>query len=258
MGQDYYSGFAEYYHLHLEVTGREDIGFFTNLARGAGGPVFEVGCGTGRTLVPSAAAGAAITGMDISRDMLRYCRKLLRKEPADTAERVELVHGDMTSFDLGKKFSLITAPFRSFQHLATVEEQLSALASIRKHLAPGGVFVLDIFDPDLDILTDSGRAVEFGDEEPFSAGHGRTVTVSYRNPSVDTVSQIVHCEMIFSVEHSNGKRERFIQEFIMRYIFRYEAEHLLYRSGFAVESLSGGYNGEPVGAGELVFTAVPL
>lgn len=160
-GKDYYSGFAEYYHRHLEVTGRSDVSFFTDLA------------------------------------------------------------------------------------------------SIRKHLAPGGVFVLDIFDPDLDILTDSGRAVEFGDEEPFSDGHGRTVTVSYRNPSVDTENQIVHCEMIFSVEHGNGKRERFVQEFIMRYILRYEAEHLLYRSGFAVESLSGGYNGEPVGAGELVFTAVP-
>ncbi len=72
---DFYAGFAGLYHRHLEVTGRDDIAFYTQLARAAAGPVLELGSGTGRTLIPSARAGAVITGLDISKDMLDHCGK---------------------------------------------------------------------------------------------------------------------------------------------------------------------------------------
>lgn len=253
MAPDFYKGFAELYHRHLEVTGRDDIRFYTELARCAGGNILELGCGTGRTLIPSARAGAKITGLDLSEDMLEYCRKLIEEESAEVSESITLIQGSMTDFSLNGKFSLITTPFRPFQHLATVDEQLSTLERIREHIEPDGKFILDIFDPDLEILTDYGRAQEFGAEPPFPLEDGSIVTVSYRNPSVDTVNQIVHCEMIFERETPEHTSERHVQEFIMRYTFRWEAEHLLHRSGFTVRSVLGGYNGEPVGAGELIF-----
>ncbi len=258
MAEEFYNGFAEYYHHHLIAVGRDDIRFYTELARSNGGTVLEVGCGTGRTLIPCAEAGAAITGLDLSEDMLAFCRGTIKTKSPDIRNRINLVQADMTSFDLGRKFDLITTPFRPFQHLATVEEQLSCLSSIHQHLAPGGTFVLDIFDPDLEILSDKQRALEFGEESPFTLSDGREVSVTYRNPSVDPVSQIVHCEMIFSVKHPAGREERLIQEFIMRYTFRWEAEHLLHRSGFRVRSVLGGYNGEAVGAGELIIIAEAL
>lgn len=253
MMNDFYRGFAKLYHRHLEVTGRGDIRFYAELARTAGGKVLEVGCGTGRTLIPCARAGAEITGLDISGDMLDYCRELLKKEPEEVRNRVTLVQGNMADFHLGEKFRLVTTPFRPFQHLAAVEQQLSALSCIRKHLEPQGKFVLDIFDPDLEILMDYGRVQEFGEEPPFPMEDGTTVRVTYRNPSVDTVNQIVHCEMIFTGETPEHTPERHVQEFIMRYTFRWEAEHLLHRAGFTVNSVLGGYEGEPVGSGELVF-----
>ncbi len=253
MSDEFYNGFAEYYHTHLSVTGRDDIDFYTELCLSTGGPVLEVGCGTGRTLVPCAEAGVEITGLDLSEDMLSFCRNSLITSNRHTADRVTLIQADMTNFELNTKFQLITTPFRPFQHLATVQEQLLCLSCIGNHLAPGGTFVLDIFDPDLEILTDTGRVVEFGEEPPFTMKDGRKVTVSYRNPSVDTVNQIVHCEIIFSVKHPDGSKQRLVQEFIMRYTFRWEAEHLLHRAGFRVLSVLGGYNGEPAGAGELVF-----
>ena len=212
-----------------------------------------MGCGTGRTLIPCARAGAEITGLDLSEDMLDHCRELLHEEPEDVRRRTKLVQGNMADFDLREKYELITIPFRPFQHLATVEEQLASLGCIRKHLKPQGKFVLDIFDPDLEILTDFERAQEFGEEPPFPMEDGTTVSVSYRNPSVDTVNQIVPCEMIFTGETPERTSFRHVQEFIMRYTFRWEAEHLLHRAGFTVNSVLGGYNGEPVGAGELVF-----
>lgn len=253
MSQDFYDGFAECYHRHLEITGRGDIRFYTELARNASGPVLELGCGTGRTLIPSARAGAEVTGLDISPDMLSHCRKLLAGETGKVRDRITLHQGDMADFNLGRKFALITTPFRSFQHLATVEEQLSALKCVHGHLQRGGTFVLDIFDPDLEILTDYGRVEEFGEEPPFPLEDGTQVVVSYRNPSVDTVNQIVHCEMIFERNPPEGGSVRHVQEFIMRYTFRWEAEHLLHRAGFRVSSVLGGYENEPVGTGELVF-----
>lgn len=253
MVEDFYDGFAKLYHRHLQVTGRDDIRFYTELARKASGRVLEVGCGTGRTLIPCARAGAEITGLDLSGDMLGYCRELLTEEPEEVRNRVELVQGNMAGFHLESKYSLVTTPFRPFQHLAAVEEQLSALGCIREHLEPGGKFVLDIFDPDLEMLTDYERAQEFGEEPPFPMPDGSVVSVSYRNPSVDTVNQIVHCEMIFTGETPEHAPARHVQEFIMRYTFRWEAEHLLHRSGFKVNSVLGGYEGEPVGAGELIF-----
>ncbi len=253
MGEDFYDGFAEYYHYHLAGVGRDDIRFYTELCRSKGGRVLEIGCGTGRTLIPCARAGVTIIGLDISEDMISFCERSIEREQKEVRERISLVKGDMTNFQLDGKFDLITTPFRPFQHLRTVEEQLACLACIRKHLAPGGVFVLDIFDPDLEMLADTERALEFGDEVPFILKDGREVVVTYRNPSIDPVSQIVHCEMIFSVTHADDREERLMQEFVMRYTFRWEAEHLLHRAGFKVRSVIGGYNSEPVGAGELIF-----
>ncbi|PIE52659.1 hypothetical protein CSA37_05355 [Candidatus Fermentibacteria bacterium] len=253
MAKDYYKGFAECYHRHFEVNSRGDIRFYTELARQAGGKVLEIGCGTGRTLIPSARAGASVTGMDISENMLSYCRKLLSEEAQEVQKRVELISGNMADFSMKDRYRLITTPFRPFQHLATVEEQLSALKCIREHLEDKGTFILDIFDPDMEILTDYDRAEEFGEEPPFLLSDGTEVTVSYRTPSVDTVNQIAHCEMIFSKVFPDGTRRRDVQEFIMRYTFRWEAEHLLHRGGFRVVKVMGGYEGEPAGAGDLVF-----
>lgn len=258
MAEEFYNGFAEYYHHHLMAVGRDDVRFYTELARSKGGNILEVGCGTGRTLIPCAEAGAEITGLDLSEDMLSFCRRTIKTESLDVRNRIKLVQEDMTTFDLGRKFDLITTPFRPFQHLSTVEEQLSCLSSIHDHLAPGGTFVLDIFDPDIEMLSDTRRALEFGEESPFTLGDGREVSVTYRNPSVDSVTQVVHCEMIFSVKHPDGRQERLIQEFIMRYTFRWEAEHLLHRSGFKVKSVLGGYSSEPVSAGELIFITEAL
>ena len=258
MSEEYYNGFSEYYDFHQRATRRDDIRFYTELARKTKGSILEIGCGTGRTLIPSAKTGADITGLDLSLDMLSFCRKELKQVLPEKQKNIKLVNGDMTNFDLDKKFNLITTPFRPFQHLATVQEQLSCLASIKKHLSPNGLFVLDVFDPDMDLLTDTERAIEFGEEPPFLLPDKRSVKVTYRNYSVDTVNQITHCEMIFTVTHTDGTTERLIQRFIMRYIFRWEAEHLLHRAGFKVINVQGGYNNEPVGTGELVIFAKHL
>lgn len=170
---DTYAETAELYDYVQPYAARKDVEFYTNMARESGGPVLEIGCGTGRVLLPIARAGAEITGLDLSAKMLGVCREKLAREPADVRGRVKLVQSDMRVFDLGRTFKLITIPFRPFQHLISVEDQLACLACVNKHLAPGGRFILDIFNPSLKALTDEMRKEGFGHEPEVKLPDGR-------------------------------------------------------------------------------------
>lgn len=116
---------ARLYDQVIPYRNRPDVDFFVEAAKQSGGPVLEVGCGTGRILLPTARSGIPVTGLDLSEYMLDVCRQELEKEPRKVQDRVSLIHGDMRNFSLGKKFPLITLPFRPFQHLLTVEDQIS-------------------------------------------------------------------------------------------------------------------------------------
>ena len=136
--QDLYEVFAEFYDFVVPYRERLDVSFFVELARECKGPVLELGCGTGRILIPVAREGIDITGLDASNAMLERCRRKLADEPLEVQSHVTVRLGDMRRFEFGKEFALITAPFRSFQHLLKVEDQLACLSCVRHHLAEGG------------------------------------------------------------------------------------------------------------------------
>src|SRR5574337_880664 len=136
---------SEYYdHLPM-VAGRADLGFYLELARSHGGPILELGCGTGRVLLPLARAGHCVAGLDLSEGMLSKCRAKLDAEPPAVRERVRLVQGSMTDFEVAETFCLIFIPFRPFQHLLAVDEQMACLRCAHRHLEPGGKLVVDFF-----------------------------------------------------------------------------------------------------------------
>ncbi len=149
-----YDTFADLYDHVTPYRERPDVAFYAALASEAGGPVLELGCGTGRVLIPCARAGATMIGADASAGMLEVCRKKLEAEPPEVRARVEIVAADMRAFDLDRRVALVTMPFRGFQHLLTVDDQRRALASLRRHLLPGGRLVFDVFNPSLPMLGD--------------------------------------------------------------------------------------------------------
>jgi SAM-dependent methyltransferase len=224
--EDPYSRCAEFYDAFGPSAGRRDVAFFVDEAQRSGGSVLELGCGTGRVAIPTARAGVEICGLDASAEMLARFREKLAAEPADVRRRVSLVQGDRRAFDLGRRFRLVTLPFRPFQHLVRVEDQLACLARIRARLADDGRLILDLFNPWLRHLTDDSRLDERPEGEPFAL--------------------------------PDGRRERIVERFPMRHLFRYEAEHLLVRAGFEVEALYSDYGRSPFGThdpGELIFVA---
>jgi SAM-dependent methyltransferase len=255
---DAYGAVADLYDWVVPYRDRPDITFYVDAAARAGGPVLEVGCGTGRLLIPTARAGVDIVGVDLSPRMLAVCREKLQREVEAVRARVQLVQADMRAFDLRRTFTLITVPFRPFQHLITVDDQRACLRTLRAHLADDGRLVLDLFNPSLDALAQEPHTEEIGDEPEFSLPDGRRVVRRHRIVAHDRFNQVNQVELIYHVTSSDGREQRLVHAFPMRYLFRFEAEHLLARCGFEVEHLYSGVDKGAYGSrypGELIFVA---
>jgi SAM-dependent methyltransferase len=141
---NHYDAIAELYDpWSKSVT--EDVDFYVAEARKAGGPVVELGVGTGRIAVPTVRSGVRVIGVDSSAGMLEVCRR--RGEEAGVAELLELRLGDLRRPPVEERVRLVTAPFRSFLHLGSDADRLEALAAAWGLLEPGGRLVFDVFAP---------------------------------------------------------------------------------------------------------------
>jgi SAM-dependent methyltransferase len=200
-----------------------------------------------------------IEGLDSSAAMLDICRASLAREAPEVAARVRLHHGDMRDPRIdGSSFALVTVPFRAFLHLLTVDDQLRALAALRQCLRPGGRLVLDIFNPSLPFLTDHNVTIEPVREAAFTMPDGRRVVRSYRIAGRDHFTQIQDVEFTFEITGGDGTVRVERSRFLLRYMFRYEAEHLLERAGFRVDDVFADYDRRPFGStypGELIVVA---
>jgi SAM-dependent methyltransferase len=238
---------------------RKDAGFWRAMAGAAVvDPILELGSGTGRVLLPLARAGYEVTGLDLSRQMLGHCRAKLAAEPPDVRARVRLVAGDMTSFDLGRHFGAIICPFGGFQHLLTVDEQLACLDRCRTHLTPRGRLVLDLPNPD------PAPPSHAHDEPPDGEAsavvvewtQGRRIRWWVTVTAYDRSQQCSECEVTYEVIEAGGATRRITQTIVLRYVFRFELEHLLHRAGFRIVALYGDYDLTRFGDGSAAMIAV--
>ena len=137
----------------------EDISFYVEEALASGGPVVELGVGTGRIAIPTALAGVDVIGVDSSAGMLAVCAE--RGREAGVAARLDLRVGDMRRPPVTERVPLVTCPFRAYLHLSSDDERLEALLAARALLTSAGRLVFDVFAPwDDDIEATHGRWVE--------------------------------------------------------------------------------------------------
>lgn len=190
--------------------------------------------------------------------MLAVCRDRLSREPPTVQANASVKLADMRSFTLGGTFRLVTLPFRPFQHLATVDDQCACLGAIHRHLQARGTLILDLFNPSLAALAADNVGQELGPETEFDMPDGRKVVRWHRFVSRDLFNQTNHMEMIYYVTHPDGRKERLAHSFPMRYLFRFEAEHLLFRCGFKLLHVYSDFEKQPYGSqypGELIIVA---
>ena len=205
---------------------RGDIAFYRDLAVASGGPVIELGVGTGRIAIPTAVAGVQVIGIDLSPAMLAVARR--RAADAGVEARLRLVEGDMRTFAVARPAPLVTIPFRAFLHNLTVEDQQATLDAAYGALAPGGRLALNVFNPDLGLITRwMGKGPRY--VEPVDAA-GRVEGHHDYEPTSQRVTTRLRWR-------EGGRTRR--AAYTVRYAFRTEMQALLEGAGFAIEALYG-------------------
>jgi SAM-dependent methyltransferase len=213
----------------------EDVGFYVAEARKAGGPVVELGVGTGRIAVPIAAQGVPVIGVDSSAAMLEACRR--RARAAGVEERLDLRLGDLRDPPVSALDGVeaVLCPFRSYLHLRDDAARLEALRAVHALLPRGGRLVFDVFAPKADDIAEThGRWLErepgIHERADWDA-EARTLTLSVRDDSVQGTMQLA-------------------------WISADEWLRLLGAAGFEVEATYGWFDRSPYDGGEdMVFVA---
>jgi SAM-dependent methyltransferase len=190
VSSDIYTISSKYYDdAYAAAPDLVDLPFYLDLARKIGGPVLEMGCGTGRVLLPIARAGIEIHGLDGSSAMLQVLRSHIAQEPAAVQNKVAIHQGDMRTFRGECAYALVTIPFRPLQHMYTVEDQVAALKTAAFHLQEKGILAFDVFFPKFEGLVSKGGVERLELEWPVASHPGRIIRRYVRRDSLDKVSQ---------------------------------------------------------------------
>lgn len=225
--------YPEFYDLvHGELTPMETLDFYQKQIVLYGSPVLELACGTGHYLIPLVEQGVEVVGLDISDEMLGRARE----KAVQRGVSLDVRSGDMRDFELNRKFSLILLLGNSLQHLLTREEIESCFASVKRHLQPGGRFIVEVFNPSLKILSrDKDEMVLDSEYETEEGKMILTGSVNY-----DKATQINHITWNYRNE---ATQEVKTMAFAMRQFFPQELDALLVYNGFQIEKKFGSREG---------------
>jgi SAM-dependent methyltransferase len=222
-----------------------DADFYRRLARETGGPILEVGCGTGRVAAALAGDGHEVVGVDRSGPMLRLAEQRRAALSPDAAARLSFHRADMTTLDLGRDFALIVTPARVFQFILTSAAQREALAALRTHLRPNGRLVLDLFDPRLDRVVPSA-AVTTRAGELIHPTTGNRVTWAITAQRPDPARQLIDEDWTFSeIDAAGAVLRTATEQLTLRWSLRSEMRFLFELVGFAVVADYGDFRGGP-------------
>jgi 2-polyprenyl-3-methyl-5-hydroxy-6-metoxy-1,4-benzoquinol methylase len=213
------------------------IAFYCDLAKRAGGSVLEIACGSGLVTLPIAAQGFEVTGVDLARPMLEHARKKAEEQGL----RVHWVEADARSFDLGAKYQFILLTGNAFQAFLRREDQEALLATVKRHLAPNGIFAFETRNPcGHDLTNQPGE--EF--DQSYTNMDGYRVSVSFTQ-NYDPLAQVIHwmSHRRWNDGEHDHKKETHIA---CRFTHPQELEALLHYNGFEVVEQYGNWNKEVV------------
>jgi len=222
-----------------------DIAFYVNCAKRFGEDVLELGAGTGRVAIPLVEAGCTVTGLDLSNAMLDVARRKAASLSPATAARIALVQGDMSDFDLGRRFALTMIPFRAFQHLIEPSTQRRALECVHRHLKPGGHLVVDLFDPRLEFcLAGAPPLEEMREVADPATGHRirRTVIGRDNDPFHQLIRERLRLDLLDRAGEVVKTEEA---SMALRWTLRQEMAYLFELCGFELVELLSDFNSSP-------------
>lgn len=251
-----YDAFARIYDLQ-HGSYLDDVPMYLRLARehSPAAPLLEIGCGSGRVMIPLLEAGCQVVGVDESLEMLRIAERRLRASPHIPAQRWSLVWADARTLQLDARFGMAFIALNTFLHNLTRDDQLATLRAVRRHLAPGGIVAVDL--PPNDELAYQPDDGEFQLETTMIDPAAQTEIRKYVASRVFWASQ--EQELTYRIEEvqtAGGEvREQFVG-FRLRHVFKHEMELLLLLSGFGDLCWYGDYALAPYHEGSQRMIAV--
>lgn len=226
-----------------------DVAFYVEEARKAGGPVLEIGCGTGRIMIPIAESGVPITGLDRAPAMLEIARGKAAGRSVDTRQRIRMVESDMRAFDLDQRFSLVVIPYRTFNYMLSEDDQRSTLMRINDHLFDRGRLVFDVMDPGPEVIGASLETPGGSLDHIWTFTHPDTGNrvMAWDTRKFDPAEQTIEVQQFFQeLDHEDREVSITFIPLFLRYFYRYEMQHLLELCGFEFEALYGDFHRSPL------------
>lgn len=239
---------ARLYDLDL-VDDPGDLDLYLALAARTGGPILELAAGSGRLAVPLVAAGHAVTAVDVDPAMLERAGRRAAAAGRPAVRRLTLVEADLLDLDLDAagSFQLAFIGLNSLFLLATRSAQRRALEVLARHLAPGGLAVVDVWLPEpSDLGRFDGRVLlEYVRLEP-ETGHEvmKLATARY-----DPASAVVDLTAIYEEGAPGTAPVRWIRRDALRLVGADELRALAEDAGLVVEEVGGSYELDPLGPG---------
>ena len=221
---------------------QDDFKFYLAQAKKARGPVLELACGTGRLTIPLKKEGIAITGLDLAAPMLERAGI----KAAEAGVKIPFLRGDASKFSLGQKFNLIFMAFHSMQHLSRRGEIEGLFASVSRHLAPGGRFVFDVFNPNPHCLVRDPEEMLPVAYYHDPAGHNKIlVNETYSYDKAAQVSRIIW-------HYRSEKTGKTVKKRLnLRCFYPEELLALAHYNGFRVAARYGDFRGRPFSGASL-------
>jgi len=233
---------ARYYDVWATRT--NDVDFYVSHILPEDPTVLELGCGTGRVLLPLSKHCDFIVGVDNSSSMLDLCNEKLQKGQA-SMNNVAILCEDVTCLALRKKFGLIIAPFRVFQNVDTDEEVDAFFHSIHRHLSPHGSCILNVFRPNAppgDLLkTWKDHDESFAWEKPLGSG---LLKHYYKRKKINREPLVLYPELIYRYYENEELVDEVCSVVPMRVYYADEFKKVIQDHGFGVVDTWGGYDGE--------------
>lgn len=230
---------------------QDDLDLILDLADQTGDPILELGCGTGRVLLPLLEAGHTVTGIDISPGLLHVAKEKLTQHATRNTNyesRIMLHETDLRTFDLpAKDFAFAFCTSNTLMHLATQADQLAVLRNAHRHLRPGGFLLIDLFSPDVARLHAVNGIMELGDQWLDPTTGAQVIKWSVR--TIDWADQLQETLFIYEENLPDGAVRRTVCPFTIRFLWRGEAELLLQSAGFTVTEVWGDFEGASYNTG---------
>jgi SAM-dependent methyltransferase len=218
-----------------------DLAFWLDVGRGAGGPVLEIGCGTGRVLLPLLEAGVDADGVDLFPAMLERARA----KAAAKGLKPRLVAGDMRDFTMPRRYARVICPFNAFAHADGAEPQIATLRCAREHLDAGGAFVLHMSlpSPAYWLEPDGDPVLEVETRDPATGNTVQLWDTRFKDPV--TQRQRSRNEIRTLAPDGRPIATRRTAS-VQRWVYPAELELLFRIAGFHRWELFGGFGREPL------------